>query len=74
MVVPAKNGEVSSLVLAAAALSGVTKFGELVALKPWLLAYGTQTIASVDKIVAPGKFVAAAKRQVFGDVGIDNIA
>ena len=76
MVVPARGGEVNNLVLAAAALAGVNE--------AWLvggaqavaaLAYGTDTIASVDKIVGPGNaFVAAAKRQVFGKVGIDSIA
>ena len=62
--------------MAAAALSGVTEVWRVGGAQAVAaLAYGTQTIASVDKIVGPGNaFVAAAKRQVFGDVGIDNIA
>ena len=76
MVVPARNGYVNDLVLAAAALAGVTEVWRIGGVQAVAaLAYGTQTIAPVDKIVGPGNaFVAAAKRQVFGQVGIDSIA
>ena len=76
MVVPALNGDVNDLVLAAAALAGVTEVWRIGGAQAVAaLAYGTQTIAPVDKIVGPGNaFVAAAKRQVFGQVGIDSIA
>lgn len=76
MVVPAPKGELSSLVLAAAHLAGVDKVitvggAQAVA----ALAYGTQSIPRVDKITGPGnRYVAEAKRQVFGQVGIDMIA
>ncbi len=76
MVVPARDGAVNPLVLAAAALVGVSevwRIGGAQAIAA--LAYGTQTIEHVDKIVGPGNaFVAVAKRQVFGQVGIDSIA
>ena len=76
MVVPTPDGQLSPLVLAAAKLAGVTeiyKVGGAQAVAA--LAYGTQTIAPVDKIVGPGNaYVAAAKRLVFGQVGIDSIA
>lgn len=76
MVVPAPNGELNSLVLAAAYLAGVSRvftIGGAQAVAA--LAYGTQTIPAVDKITGPGnRFVAAAKRAVFGQVGIDMIA
>ncbi len=76
MVVPAPGGVRNSLVLAAASLAGVTlafTIGGAQAVAA--LAYGTQTIAAVDKIVGPGNaYVAAAKRRVFGTVGIDLIA
>jgi histidinol dehydrogenase len=76
MVVPAPDGVLNPLVLAAARRAGVTeiyKIGGAQAIGA--LAYGTATIAPVDKIVGPGNaFVAAAKRQVFGTVGIDSIA
>ena len=76
MVVPARNGSVNGLVLAAAALAGVTEVWRIGGAQAVAaLAYGTQMIAPVDKIVGPGNaFVAAAKRQVFGQVGIDSIA
>ena len=76
MVVPAPDGKVNDLVLAAAALAGVTEVWRIGGAQAVAaLAYGTQTIAPVDKIVGPGNaFVAAAKRQVFGQVGIDSIA
>ncbi|MDQ6975623.1 MAG: histidinol dehydrogenase [Mariprofundaceae bacterium] len=76
MVVPTPAGEINDLVLAAAHISGVQEayaVGGAQAIAA--LAYGTKTIAAVDKIVGPGnKFVAAAKRQVFGHCGIDMIA
>ncbi|MFT4020980.1 MAG: histidinol dehydrogenase [Acinetobacter sp.] len=76
MVVPAPNGELNPLVLAAAYLAGVHRvftIGGAQAVAA--LAYGTETIPSVDKITGPGnRFVAAAKRAVFGQVGIDMIA
>ncbi len=76
MVVPAPGGELNDLVLAAAAVAGVDRVytvGGAQAIAA--LAYGTQTIPAVDKIVGPGNiFVAAAKREVFGTVGIDMIA
>ncbi|MDH2592744.1 histidinol dehydrogenase [Acinetobacter nosocomialis] len=76
MVVPAPNGELNALVLAAAYLAGVSRvftIGGAQAVAA--LAYGTQTVPRVDKITGPGnRFVAAAKRAVFGQVGIDMIA
>ncbi len=76
MVVPTPGGEKNPLVLAAAALAGVDRaFAIGGAQAVGALAFGTQTIAQVDKIVGPGNaYVAAAKRQVFGVVGIDMIA
>ena len=76
MVVPTPNGVVNDLVLAAAAISGVDRvftIGGAQAVAA--LAYGTETIPAVDKIVGPGNiYVATAKREVFGTVGIDMIA
>ncbi|AJP48714.1 histidinol dehydrogenase [Rugosibacter aromaticivorans] len=76
MVVPTPRGEKNALVLAAAHLAGVDRvftIGGAQAVAA--LAYGTQTIPQVDKIVGPGNaYVAAAKRRVFGTVGIDMIA
>ena len=76
MVSPAPGGQVDPLVLAAAAIAGVDviyTIGGAQAVAA--LAYGTETIAQVDKIVGPGNaYVAAAKRRVFGTVGIDMIA
>ena len=76
MVVPAPHGELNPLVLAAAYLAGVDKvFTVGGAQAVAALAYGTNTIPQVDKITGPGnKYVAAAKRAVFGQVGIDMIA
>ncbi|MFQ5582562.1 MAG: histidinol dehydrogenase [Mariprofundaceae bacterium] len=76
MVVPTPGGEVNELVLAAAWTSGVQRgFAVGGAQAVAALAYGTETVPAVDKIVGPGnKFVAAAKRQVFGTCGIDMIA
>ncbi|RDE50760.1 MAG: histidinol dehydrogenase [Candidatus Accumulibacter meliphilus] len=76
MVVPTPAGEQNPLVLAAAALVGVDRvftIGGAQAVAA--LAYGTQTVPQVDKIVGPGNaYVAAAKRRVFGVVGIDMVA
>lgn len=76
MVVPTPDGDVNELVLAAAALAGVDRvfcIGGAQAVAA--LAYGTETVPKVDKIVGPGNiFVATAKRAVFGVVGIDMIA
>lgn len=76
MVVPAPDGKINPLVLAAAKLGGVNEIyrvGGAQAIAA--LAYGTETIDPVVKIVGPGNaYVAAAKRQVFGKVGIDMIA
>ncbi len=76
MVVPAPDGEISPMVLAAAAIAGVDRvitIGGAQAVAA--LAYGTETIAKVDKIVGPGNiYVATAKRAVFGQVAIDMIA
>ncbi|MFP1682404.1 histidinol dehydrogenase [Alloalcanivorax sp. C16-1] len=76
MVSPAPDGELDDMVLAAAAVAGVERFftvggAQAVA----ALAFGTESIPAVDKIVGPGNiYVAEAKRQVFGKVGIDMIA
>jgi histidinol dehydrogenase len=76
MVVPTPGGEINPLVLAAARLAGVDevyRIGGAQAVAA--LAYGTETIRPVAKIVGPGNaYVAAAKRRVFGTVGIDMIA
>ena len=76
MVVPAPGGELNELVLAAAAIAGVDRvFTVGGAQAVAALAYGTETVPAVDKIVGPGNiYVAAAKRMVFGRVGIDMIA
>ena len=76
MVVPTPDGIVNELVLAAAALSGVDRVFTLGGAQAVAaLAYGTETVPRVDKIVGPGNiFVATAKRSVFGAVGIDMIA
>jgi histidinol dehydrogenase len=76
MTVPTPSGERNALVLAAAAIAGVDRafaIGGAQAIAA--LAYGTETVPKVDKIVGPGNaYVAAAKRRVFGSVGIDMIA
>lgn len=76
MVVPTPGGELNELVLAAAALAGVDRvftIGGAQAIAA--LAYGTETVPAVDKIVGPGNaYVATAKRRVFGKVGIDMVA
>lgn len=76
MVVPTPGGEKNQLVLAAAALAGVDRIFTIGGAQAVAaLAYGTETIPQVDKIVGPGNaYVAAAKRRVFGTVGIDMIA
>ena len=76
MVVPTPDGVKNQMVLAAAAIAGVTRVITIGGAQAvGALAYGTQTIGAVDKIVGPGNaFVAAAKRRVFGIVGIDMIA
>lgn len=76
MVVPTPHGERNQLVLAAAAVCGVDRvFCIGGAQAVGALAYGTQTVPQVDKIVGPGNaYVAAAKRRVFGVVGIDMVA
>ena len=76
MVVPTPGGERNPLVLAAAAVCGVDRvFCIGGAQAVGALAYGTQTVPQVDKIVGPGNaYVAAAKRRVFGVVGIDMVA
>ena len=76
MVVPTPRGVINELVLAAAHVAGVTRvftIGGAQAVAA--LAYGTETIPAVDKIVGPGNiYVATAKRMVFGTVGIDMVA
>ncbi|MGF1548490.1 MAG: histidinol dehydrogenase [Thiotrichales bacterium] len=76
MVVPTPRGEINELVLAAAAVAGVDRvFTVGGAQAVAALAYGTETVPRVDKIVGPGNiYVATAKRMVFGTVGIDMIA
>ncbi len=76
MVVPTPNGKINQLILAAAFISGINKvftIGGAQAIAA--LAYGTESVPKVDKIVGPGNiYVATAKRAVFGRVGIDMIA
>ncbi|KKX31949.1 histidinol dehydrogenase [Rhizobium sp. LC145] len=76
MVVPAGGGRINPAVLAAARIAGVSEIYRIGGAQAVAaLAYGTETIAPVAKIVGPGNaYVAAAKRQVFGTVGIDMIA
>ncbi|CTQ51422.1 histidinol dehydrogenase [Jannaschia donghaensis] len=76
MCVPTPDGIVNPLVLLAAQISGVTEIYRIGGAQAVAaMAYGTETIAPVDKITGPGNaFVAAAKRRVFGRVGIDMIA
>jgi histidinol dehydrogenase len=76
MVVPTPRGEKNELVMAAAAIAGVDRVFTIGGAQAvGALAFGTQTIAQVDKIVGPGNaYVAAAKRRVFGVVGIDMVA
>lgn len=76
MVVPTPRGEINEMVLAAAAIAGVDRvftIGGAQAVAA--LAYGTESVPAVDKVVGPGNiYVATAKRHVFGKVGIDMIA
>ena len=76
MVVPAPDGQLSDMVLAAAKIAGVDRVFTLGGAQAVAaLAYGTETVPAVDKIVGPGNiYVATAKRQVFGQVGIDMLA
>lgn len=76
MATPAGGGSINPLVLAAARRAGVTEIYRIGGAQAVAaLAYGTETIVPVDKIVGPGNaYVAAAKREVFGHVGIDSIA
>ena len=76
MVVPAPKGALNPLVLVAAELAGIDEFYRVGGAQAVAaLAYGTESIAPVVKIVGPGNaYVAAAKRQVFGQVGIDMVA
>lgn len=76
MVVPTPGGEKNDLVLAAAAICGVDRLFTIGGAQAvGALAYGTATVPQVDKIVGPGNaYVAAAKRRVFGVVGIDMVA
>ncbi|MCF4969771.1 histidinol dehydrogenase [Nostoc sp. CMAA1605] len=76
MTVPMPRGEINPAVLAAAQVAGVTEIYSIGGAQAIAaLAYGTETITPVDKIVGPGNaYVAEAKRQVFGTVGIDSIA
>ena len=76
MVVPTPGGQRNELVLAAAHLAGVDRVFTIGGAQAvGALAYGTQTIPQVDKIVGPGNaYVASAKRRVFGTVGIDMVA
>jgi histidinol dehydrogenase len=76
MVVPAPDGVLNPLVLAAARIAGIDEVYRIGGAQAvGALAYGTETIAPVDKITGPGNaYVASAKKQVFGTVGIDMIA
>lgn len=76
MVAPAPGGEIAPMVLAAAAVAGVDRLFLLGGAQAVAaLAYGTETVPAVDKIVGPGNaYVAEAKRRVFGHVGIDMVA
>jgi histidinol dehydrogenase len=76
MVTPASGGAINPLVLAAAKRAGISEIYRIGGAQAVAaLAYGTKSIVAVDKIVGPGNaYVAAAKREVFGQVGIDSIA
>ena len=76
MVVPTPNGEINPAILAAAQIAGITEIYRIGGAQAVAaLAYGTETIPRVDKVTGPGNaYVATAKRQVFGQVGIDMIA
>ena len=76
MVVPSPNGTVNHLVLAAAHLAGVHRIFQIGGAQAIAaLAFGTETIPKVNKIVGPGnQYVAQAKKELYGEVGIDNFA
>ncbi|WP_332701634.1 histidinol dehydrogenase [Devosia sp.] len=76
LVVPTPGGQINATILLAAKLAGVTEIYRIGGAQAVAaLAYGTETVGRVDKIIGPGNaYVAAAKRQVFGQVGIDTIA
>jgi len=76
MVTPTPGGEINPVVLAAAAVAGVDSIIQIGGAQAIAaLAYGTESIARVDKIVGPGnRFVACAKKMVFGEVGLDMVA
>ncbi len=76
MTVPTPGGEISPVILAAAAIAGVTEIHTIGGAQAVAaLAYGTRSIRPVDQIVGPGNaYVSAAKRQVYGQVGIDLLA
>ena len=76
MVTPAPDGKLSPYIMAAAAITGIKEIYRVGGAQAVAaLAYGTETIRPVDKITGPGNaYVAEAKRQVFGAVGIDMIA
>ena len=76
MVVPSPNGKVNNLVLAAAHLGGVHRVFQIGGAQAIAaLAFGTETIPKVNKIVGPGnQYVAQAKKELYGEVGIDNFA
>ncbi|MCW5720964.1 MAG: histidinol dehydrogenase [Devosia sp.] len=76
MVVPTPNGQLAAAILAAAKIAGISEIYRIGGAQAVAaLAYGTASIARVDKVVGPGNaYVATAKRQVFGQVGIDMIA
>ena len=76
LAVPTPGGQISAVILLAAQIAGVTEIYRIGGAQAVAaLAYGTETVGRVDKIVGPGNaYVAAAKRQVFGQVGIDSIA
>ena len=76
MVVPTPSGKINPLVLAAASIAGINEVYRIGGAQAiGALAYGTNTISPVDKIIGPGNaYVAAAKRQVFGRVGVDMVA
>lgn len=76
MVVPTPDGQIAAAILLAAKIAGITEIYRIGGAQAVAaLAYGTDSIARVDKVVGPGNaYVAAAKRQVFGQVGIDMIA
>ena len=74
MTVPSANGKINSGVLYAANKCKVKKIYKLGGTAIAALAFGTETVSKVDKIVGPGnEYVALAKKEVFGDVGVDSL-